>query len=163
MDREEKLRREIENNSLLLYRLVYQILENREDTEDVLQETFLRFYRKGMHLENEEQCKAWLIRVASNNAFDVLRSPWRKRRSDWKENQQTLQKHEALEELFLLEPRDRQILYLYYYEGYKIREIADILKESHNTVSSKLQRARGKLKLLLEESEHEENNVSSID
>lgn len=40
----------------------------------------------------------------------------------------------------------RNILYLYYYEGYSTNDIANILKENHNTVKSRLTRARKLLK-----------------
>lgn len=47
-------------------------------------------------------------------------------------------------------PKDyRNIIYLYYYEGYKIKEIAEILGKNQNTISSKLQRGRNKLKKIL--------------
>ena len=52
---------------------------------------------------------------------------------------------EILEELYLLPDEDRVILYLYYYEEYKIREIAKILRQKQNTINSKLTRARNKL------------------
>jgi RNA polymerase sigma-70 factor (ECF subfamily) len=56
-----------------------------------------------------------------------------------------------MDELFELEPEDRNIIYLYYYEGYSIKEISSIVNKNQNTISSRLQRARTKLKLLLEE------------
>ena len=60
---------------------------------------------------------------------------------------------EVMEELWLLPKDSRNIIYLYYYESYTIAEIARILGKNPNTVSSKLQRARKKLKALLTEGE----------
>ena len=57
---------------------------------------------------------------------------------------------EILEELYLPPDEDRIILYLYYYEEYKIREIAKILRQKQNTINSKLTRARNKLKKIME-------------
>ncbi len=49
-------------------------------------------------------------------------------------------------------PKDqRNVIYLYYYESYTIKEIAQILGKNSNTVSSSLQRARKKLKAILTE------------
>ncbi|MBQ3438630.1 MAG: sigma-70 family RNA polymerase sigma factor, partial [Bacteroidales bacterium] len=45
---------------------------------------------------------------------------------------------------------DRYAVYLYYYEGYSIKEIAQLLKEPEGTVSSRLSRARKKLRIVLE-------------
>ena len=58
-------------------------------------------------------------------------------------------------------PKDyRNIIYLYYYEGYKIKEIADILGKNQNTISSKLQRGRNKLKKnLIEGGYYNERNL----
>ena len=59
----------------------------------------------------------------------------------------------GLESLKRLRPLYRTILYMYYYEGYKIREIAQILDLRENTVSSGLTRGRKKLRDALMEGE----------
>ena len=60
------------------------------------------------------------------------------------------EEREELEELFALPPEDREVLHLFYYEGYSTREIAKITGVREGTVRSRLSRARGKLKALLE-------------
>ncbi|MEE0060072.1 MAG: sigma-70 family RNA polymerase sigma factor, partial [Acutalibacteraceae bacterium] len=59
----------------------------------------------------------------------------------------------VLEELYKLPENYRNVIYLYYYEEYTIPEIADILGKSQNTISAQLQRARKKLKKILDEGE----------
>ena len=60
----------------------------------------------------------------------------------------------VMEEIFKLPKDYRNIIYLYYYEGYTVKEIAEILGKNQNTVNSKLQRGRKKLKNLLVKGEY---------
>ena len=57
----------------------------------------------------------------------------------------------CLEELKRLSPDHRDVLYLYYFEGYQIAEIADILHVNKRTIGTRLARARKRLKTILEE------------
>ena len=50
----------------------------------------------------------------------------------------------------LLPPKYRAVIYLYYYEGYAAKEIAQMLGENPATVSTRLNRGRAKLKTMLE-------------
>jgi len=137
----------------MVLRIAYQNLKNKTDAEDITQEVFIRLVQTNA-FENEEHIKAWLIRVTINLCKDFRKTAWfRKRTSltttDWlpfSEEQQGL-----LEELWQLPSKDRNIIYLYYYEGYSVPEIARILHKNENTLSSQLSRAKKKLKCLLVE------------
>ena len=59
--------------------------------------------------------------------------------------------NEVLNSIFLLPKQDRLIIHLYYYENYKVKEIASILKMKENTVKQRLFRDREKLKDILRE------------
>lgn len=134
-----------------VYRTALAILGNVQDAEDQTQETFLRYLEKRPAFENPEHEKAWLLTVTRNGCISRLRSKQR----------QNLplevdipipgpEEREELEELFALPPEDREVLHLFYYEGYSTREIAKITGVREGTVRSRLSRARGKLKALLE-------------
>lgn len=140
----------------MVLRIAYQNLKNKADAEDITQEVFVRLVQANA-FENEEHIKAWLVRVAINLCKDFRKTAWfRKRTSlttDWlpfSEEQQGL-----LEELWQLPSKDRNIIYLYYYEGYSVPEIARILHKNENTLSSQLSRAKSKLKYLLMEGGYE--------
>lgn len=144
---EELLRRQ-ENR---VYRTALAILGNVQDAEDQTQDTFLRYLEKRPVFENEEHERAWLLTVTRNGCISRLRSKQR----------QNLpleidlpapgpEEREEIEELFALPPEDREVLHLYYYEGYSTREIAQMTASREGTVRSRLTRARGKLKALLE-------------
>ena len=105
-----------------VYKLIYSYLFNIQDTEDILQKTFMKLYnnKKILLLENEE-IKKWLFRVSINNTKDLLKSPWKKltKSLDDEIKSYDLNKLETYELLRSI-PKDYRIpLYLYYYEGYK--------------------------------------------
>ena len=141
-----------ERYSASLYRLAYSFLGSRQDAEDVLQEVFLKFLRKRPIFAEEHQLRAWLRTVTANQCRDMLRSPWRRR---------TLPLEEAVSQpepapdpdveaaLSQLKPKDRAIVYLFYYEQCSSAEIAQTLHMTDAAVRSRLTRARQTLKTLL--------------
>ena len=142
----------VENYSDMIFRIAYQYLYNKYDAEDIAQEVFVKLLSRKVIFKDEEHVKSWLIRVTINQCLDYKKS-LAKRSTVPIENMEIsfTQKEEGiLEELQLLKEDERNILYLYYYEGYKIKEIAKILKQKQNTVNSKLTRARKKLKEIME-------------
>ena len=100
--------------------------------------------------------KAWLIRVTINRAKDITLSFWRKHKETLEEYVETLVFEEPedsrlFEAVMQLPQKYRIAIHLYYYEGYSVREIADILKKRENTVKSQLGRGRMLLKEMLKE------------
>jgi len=145
----------IDKYSSMIYRIAYQYMKNKADAEDVIQDVFLKVIEKQPSFESEEHCKAWLIRTTANRCKDKLRSLWWRKTSSLDELNHCSSEFipDELEELLLLPPKYRIVIHLYYYERYTLKEIAQILKINQNTVSTRLQRARQKLKLLIEEGE----------
>ena len=108
-----------------------------------------------MWRSSEEHLRNWLIRVTLNQCRQLFRSPWRRRESleDYAETLGFEQPdHTAL---FLavmgLERKYRLPLLLYYYFGYSVREIGKLLQLKENTVSTRLARARARLREQLTE------------
>jgi len=142
----------IDKYSNMVYRLAMARTGKKENSEDVFQEVFLRLSKKMPEFENEEHEKAWLIRVTINCSKNLLNSAFLKHKTDSEreltfENVERNEVYYAVAELPL---KYRTIIYLYYYEGYKINEISKILKIKENTVKSQLSRAREKLKEKME-------------
>ena len=102
--------------------------------------------------KDEEHIKSWLIRVTINQCLDYKKSLTKKNTVPIENVEIPFEQKEGeiLKELQLLKEDERNVLYLYYYEGYKIKEIAKILKQKQNTINSKLTRARKKLKEIME-------------
>ena len=119
-------------------------LQNRADAEDCFQNTFTKLWLKAPDFESEEHLKAWLIRVAMHECVSYIR---KNRRAA------ALERHEKAEAfdfdrsdmswaLSRTPQKYRDVLYLYYCEQYKVRDIAIILQKKENTVKSLLKRGR---------------------
>ena len=135
----------------MLYRVAYHALRVRADAEDVAQTVLLRLYQQDGGFESEEHLKHWLLRVTVNGCKSRLRSPWRRRTAPLLETYPAAgpEEQELLEIIQTLPARDRAVLHLYYYEGYRTAEIAAMTGWREGTVRSRLARARGKLGALL--------------
>lgn len=137
-----------------VYRVCFLYMKNKYDTEDMVQNTFLRLYRDKTAFGSFEHEKAWLIRTASNLCKDFHKSAWRKTLS--LEDTQPFAPSaefpvdETLERVLALPPKYKAALYLYYYEEYSTEEIAKMLALPPSTVRGHLRTGRRLLKMELE-------------
>lgn len=146
----------VEEFSDMIYRIAYQNLNNTADAEDILQEVFLSLLKSGkQEFSDKEHLKAWLIKVAVNKCINFRKSFWIQKTVPLEEQIITYTEEESnvMDEVMKLPPEYRNIIYLYYYEGYSIKEIAELLGKNQNTINSKLQRGRKKLRAELEKGE----------
>lgn len=136
-----------------VFRVAYQYTRNRSDAEDILQEVFLKLFKTPSLHTDGDRLKAWLIRVTINKSKDFLRAQKRRRAAghDYISPEQPTNHSEVFEALSHLSERDRNALYLHYYEGYTAREVARILGGSERAMTKRIVRAREKLKDFLKE------------
>ncbi len=139
-----------------LFRAAFAVCRCPSDAEDAVQDTLMRYLRNTTDFESEEHIKAWLLRVAMNRAYDLLRSPWRRKRENLEDMCREIpftapEDRDVLRAVLSLPRKYRQTVYLYYYEGYSVREIGSLLRARENTVKSWLARARRILKDTLRE------------
>ncbi len=149
----EEMGRIVEKYTSSLLRASYSLLKNREDAEDAVQETFLRYMEKAPKFASGEHEKAWLLRVDINICKNHLASAWIRKRADLQEDIPCLEEEEkeVLEAVLKLPAKYRAVIHLYYYEGYSLPEIAQISRSPLSTVTTRLSRARKRLELLLKE------------
>lgn len=135
-----------------LYRTALAILGSPQEAEDVVQDVFVKYLERKPAFAAPEQEAAWFTRVTVNHCISHLRSAWRRRVEPLLDELPAAEpaNRQALEELYQLPPKDRAVIHLYYYEGYSTAELAAMLGQSQGTIRSRLARARGKLKKLLE-------------
>lgn len=139
----------------MIYRIALHNVKHIPDAEDILQEVCIDVLTKKIP-EDEEHLKHWLIRVTINKCKSFHRSFWKKKVVSLDGESKlhiTTENKDILSLVRTLPPDQRNVIYLYYYESYPIAEIAKILHKNPNTVGSMLQRARKKLKNILEEGE----------
>ena len=147
MTDERSARAQIDRWGDMVWRLALARTRHIQDSEDVFQEVFSRFFRHQENLDSDEHRKAWLIRCTLNCTNTLLSARWRT--------------HLPLEEAVTqaMEPEDREVyqavlalprkyrtaLHLYYYEGYSVTEIAALTGAREGTVKSWLSRGRKRL------------------
>ena len=129
----------------------FNYFRNSMDADDVVQETFLKLLRSNKDFESEEHLRNWIMKVAVNECKRVTLSSWFKRRESLEEYADKLVFEEAgdrdlFDKVMRLPKNYRQVTHLFYYEGYSVKEIAGILGIRETTVTTRLSRARKKLK-----------------
>ena len=139
-----------------VFRVAYSYLRCRDDADDVTQDVLIQLYKEEKAFESDAHVKNWLIRVTVNRCKNVLRAPWH-RAEDIADYENTLvfeqpQCRELFDAVMSLDRRYRLPVLLYYYEGYRQKEIAALLNVPEETVRTRLSRARAKLKNILSES-----------
>lgn len=139
----------MESHKLTMYKVARSYLRSDDDIADAIQETILTCYEKLDSLENDHFFKTWLIRILINKCIDILNACQRESPTEQVPEEggpcTSLENYEFYELLNALDEKYRIILILYYVEGFKIREIAQILDLEENTVKTRLSRGRKQL------------------
>ena len=135
-----------------LLRTAIAIMGNKADAEDIVQETFIKLFQKNPDFQSEQHETAWLIRVTVNLCKSRLRSHWWKKTEPLLESYPTQSDNQQnlMETVLSLPAKYRIVIHLFYYEGYRTKEIAKITELSESTVRQQLTRARRMLKDYLE-------------
>ena len=124
-----------------------------QDAQDVCQTVLLKLLTAERAFDSPAHEKAWVIRATVNACKDELRA-FRRRAVPLEEGLETaapeLPRSEVLEAVMALPEHYREAIYLFYYEGYSIDEIAALTGRSRAAVSAHLSRGRKKLKTMLE-------------
>jgi len=138
-----------------IYRVAVHHCSSIEDAEDAVQDTFIKLLNTKKEFEDDEHVLYWLIRVCINECRSIFRHPWKKgvipldkiihigiaENADYTDLKNAINK---------LNSKDRSIICLFYFEGYSVREIANILNMTETSITTRMQRIRRKLGNLLE-------------
>ena len=131
-------------------------LSGNAEVDDCVQNTFVKLFRKPPDFHDESHLKAWLLRVAINECRKAQRLSRRVVSLEVLSSSTHPQSSGTTAEdindmswaLMRLSPKYREVLYLHYFEDYKVDEIAEILGSKSGTVKSLLSRGRQKLREL---------------
>ena len=140
-----------------VFSAAFSVSGNLEDADDAVQNTFLKYCAYDKEFADKEHLRAWLLRVAINEAKDQRRSFWQKHKVSLEDYMETLTFREPedkslFEAVMALPVKYRVVVHLFYYEDYSIAQMAQILHTREGTVKSQLSRGRQLLKnRLLEE------------
>ena len=135
-----------------ILRYAYTYLHNMSDAEEVLQDTLVQFLKTAPEFESENHEKAWLLRVAANLSKNRIRYN-KLRETDELNDELVAEEREDLsfvwEAVKSLPVKYREVIHLFYHEGYQTAQIAKVLGRNESTVRSDLSRGREKLKEVL--------------
>lgn len=135
---------ELQKNSM--YKIAKSYLKSDDDVADAIQETILTCFEKLGSLKEPKYFNTWLTKILMNKCNDILKAGRREYPSDQFPEQgdkcMALDNYEFLELMNSLDEKYRTVLMLYYGEGFKIREISQILDLEENTVKTRLVRGR---------------------
>lgn len=136
-----------------LFRCAYTYCSNRDDAEDIVQEVFIKYLKKQPNFKDKNHEKAWLLRVTSNLCKNLLKSYWYKNKSELSDDIPVNPSvgSEIWDSVKKLPMKYRTVIELYYYEGYSIKEISEIIDVNQSTVGNRLARAKKLLEKSLEE------------
>ena len=154
MDKREFSRRVLAMENRL-YRVSCGLLKNPQDRLDAAQEAVIRAWERIGSLRRPEYFETWLTRILINVCRDMLRArknivPLEELAEQPAPEGADRELHEAIQKL---ERELRLTVVLHYMEGYKVREIAEILELPPGTIKTRLARAKRQLRERLEEGE----------
>ena len=142
-----------ESHEPLLRKLIYRNLGSREDAEELVATTFLKFWRSAHRYRGASSLRSYLIRIALNLCHDASR----KRPPTFAPEPPaaSTEEHPLADQIRLgllrLEREDRELLSLYYLEDWDYSEICDSLGITYDVLRTRLVRARKKLRSIVEE------------
>lgn len=136
-----------------IYRVCFIYMKNKSDTEDMVQTTFIKLIKSNKKFESSEHEKAWLIRTATNTCKNSVKHWFRKNINiDYiDEVSENIKDDTTISLILSLPDKYKSVIYMYYYEGFSTKEIANILNMKEATVRSNLSRGRTLLKNVIKE------------
>ncbi len=152
MQNRKEIENVIEKYSDMVYRIALTRCGTVENAEDIYQDVFIKFSEKTPVFESEEHEKAWFVRVTLNLSKNLKLSAWNKKVINLDENIEfeTKEENDVFSVVCELPTNYKTVIYLMYYEGYKVKEIAKIMIKQEGTIKTWLYRAREILKNKLE-------------
>lgn len=137
-----------------MYHVAKTLLKNDADCGDAIQEAIVKAFAKRDTLRSDTYGKTWLIRILINECYMIMRRSKKLISLEEAPGKEAAEEEadysELYEALTRLPGEMRLCITLYYMEGYRVKEIASILKLSESGVKSRLARGRSRLRRELE-------------
>src|SRR5258708_23282215 len=145
-----------------VYNYCLKILRNSANAKDVTQETFIKVYIHRKQIDPEKNIKTWIFTIATNTAYDFLRSKKRKNEVSlddkvgveietnpsasayYREEGMVSDVEMALREI---NPEYKKAILLFYQQGFKYQEITEILQMPINTVKTHISRGKAEFRV----------------
>ena len=153
-------------NMQTLYRVAFSILRTEDEINDAISNTTVIVFEKIHTLKNEEYYKTWLTRILINECYKIYNQNkkivYLETYDQEKLTYNDTYVDEDIKNLVRKLDKDlKQIVILYYFEEFSVKEISKIIKIPEGTVKSRLSRARKELeKALIAEENSERRNLN---
>jgi RNA polymerase sigma-70 factor (ECF subfamily) len=149
----------------MVFTLAVGLLHNRQEAEEVAQDTFLKTFKALSGFQNKSKFSTWIYRIVYNECISRLRRKknnlisveelsygelsdnFEEMEPEWIQKEE--RKRQLYEAISRLKEDERTILMLYYFENCRVDEISDITSLSNENIKSRLFRARKKLHSIL--------------
>lgn len=144
-DKKIRIEKAVSEYGDIIFRTCFIILGNKEDAQDAVQDTIIKYIKKSPEFKEKNQEKAWILKVAANRCKDILRYRKSHPKYDLEFTEQFYEEKEdtgILEALMKIPEKYRLVLTLYYIEEYKISEIAVIISKTPSAVKMRLKKGR---------------------
>lgn len=145
---QEELSALIMDNKDGMYRLAFSILRNDADAQDAVSDAIVLAFEKCHQLRKRSSAKSWLMQILVNSSKKIA---LQSNKYVLLENEIQYEQAEEFkdddmwETVMELDEEFREVVVLYYYEQFSVREIGKMLRVPEGTVKSRLARAREKL------------------
>lgn len=136
----------------MIYRIAYSYVHSKIDSEDIVQDVFIKYLETDQYFQTLDNEKYWLIRVTINTSLSFLRKTWKQRvflddeminkTIDSSTNIRFNEEENMFEIIYHLPHKYKEVIILYYYEDLSINQISTILKITTSNVKKRLERAR---------------------
>lgn len=141
----------------LMFYVANELLKNDQDAEDAVHEAFISI-AKNLKKISRSRCrktKTYVVVIVRRKAIDILRKRQRQQTSELDEDAYVLEsmayKSAIRSAVDTLPEKQREVLYLHYFAGYSVREIAEILEMKPSAVYKRIERAKATLRKILEQ------------
>ena len=143
-----------------ILRFCYMKTQDISSAEDLTQETFINIYKYINKFKGKSSLKTWIYKIALN----CCREYYRKNKKVLSIDEEKFRKENIMDEFDLeeeiltlvdnefiatslekIKPQYRDIIYMFYYKEFTVKDIASILDENENTIKTKLRRGRNEL------------------
>ena len=134
-----------------VFRIAFLRAGNTADADDIMAEVFLRLIKNLHKIKSEEHLKAWLIRATINRSNSFFKKQGRINQVRIVESDAVyeMEENSVLPFVMALPMHQKTVVYMHYFEGYSVDEIANLCGIARGTVKSRLSRARDTLKSTL--------------
>lgn len=150
----------------MVFSLAYKMTKNREEAEEISQDTFIKAYKNLAKFKGDSKFSTWLYRIAYHACLDAIKKN-KKNNNTFEINEITFNQIKSVDDILqgierkeratimndclLKLPQDeRSLIWMFYYDELSLKEIIEVTKLSEANIKVKLHRARKKLLVIVE-------------